>query len=146
MAPVLLTPEKLASSGTEHGNQMAVFQWIAIKGQWLYPELNLAFAVPSGGLRDKVTAAKLKSEGVKAGVSDVFLPVARRGYHGMWAELKRPEYRNRKNGGRTDEQIKFQEAMTAQGYYCVTCYGWFEMVSAFCAYLGNRNPNDEPGR
>ena len=136
MAPSLITPERLAASGTEHGNQAAVFQWIAITGQYAYPELRLAFAVPSGGLRDKVTAARLKAEGVKAGVSDVFLPVPRLGYHGMWAELKREKYRNHTKGGRSDDQIKFQDAMKQQGYYCVTCYGWEEMVGKLVEYMG----------
>jgi len=132
----IITPESLAASGTEHGNQAAVFQWIATTGQYTYPDLNLAFAIPSGGLRHPATAAKLKAEGVKPGVSDVFLPVPRLGFHGMWAELKLPEYRNRKNGGRSDDQIKFQEAMRRNGYHVVTCYGWFELASALCSYLG----------
>lgn len=132
----IITPEQLAASGTEHGEQAAVFQWIATQGQWTYPELRLAFAIPNGGLRNKVVAVRLKAEGVKDGVSDVFLPVPRHGFAGMWVEMKLPKYRTHKNGGRSDAQIAFQDAMRAQGYHCVTCYGWFEAASAFCSYLG----------
>lgn len=38
--------------------------------------------------RDKATAVALKRQGVKAGVPDICLPVARNGYHGLHIELK----------------------------------------------------------
>lgn len=133
----IITPEQLASSGSEHGEQAALFQWIAVTGQHTHWLLNYAFAIPSGGLRHPATAARLKAEGVKAGVSDIFLPVPRHGFHGMWAEMKQPKYRNRKNGGRSDAQIAFQSAMRLQGYYCVTCYGWQEAARALCTYLNS---------
>ena len=41
-----------------------------------------------GGKRDAKTATILKRQGVKAGVPDLHLPVARGGYHGLYIELK----------------------------------------------------------
>mgnify|MGYP004433785991 CR=1 FL=1 len=38
--------------------------------------------------RDARTAANLKRQGVKAGVPDLHLPVARGGYNGLYIELK----------------------------------------------------------
>ena len=61
----------------EHREQVKLFAW----AEWERidrPELGLLFAVPNGGRRDAVTGARLKAEGVKAGVPDVWLPVARR--------------------------------------------------------------------
>lgn len=53
------------------------------------PELLDMFAIPNGGLRDKITASNLKREGVKPGVPDILLPVARGGFHGLFIEMKR---------------------------------------------------------
>ena len=60
----------------EHEEQVKVFTW-ARWAEAARPELALLFAVPNGGRRDKVTAGRLKAEGVKAGVLDIWLPVAR---------------------------------------------------------------------
>jgi len=40
-----------------------------------YPALRLAFAVPNGGLRNVITAVRLKREGARKGVPDWMLPV-----------------------------------------------------------------------
>lgn len=46
------------------------------------------FAIPNGGKRNVREAARLKRQGVKAGVSDLMLNIARNGYHGLDIELK----------------------------------------------------------
>ena len=43
-----------------------------------YPELKLLHHCPNGGKRDRVSAAVLKRQGVKAGVPDLHLPVPKR--------------------------------------------------------------------
>lgn len=131
----LITPESLAASGSEDGHQMAVMQWCALNRS-AYPDTEWLFAIPLGGKRHIVTAMRMRATGSKRGVADLFLPVARHGYHGMFIELKLPERRNQKNGGRSDDQIKWQAALTGQGYHYVVAYGWFEVVAAICAYLG----------
>lgn len=73
----------------ESGHQEAIIEWCAWNMQQ-YPELELLYHVPNGGKRDKATAAVLKRQGVKAGVPDLVLPVARCGYHGLYIELKAP--------------------------------------------------------
>ena len=72
---------------SEHTEQAALFEWAAWN-QSKDAALNMLYAVPNGGKRDKATAAKLKAEGVKAGVPDVVLPVGRIGYQGFYIELK----------------------------------------------------------
>ncbi len=54
----------------EHKIQVSMVEWFRMK----YPSMrhNL-FAVPNGGRRDAVTGAKLKAEGVLAGVADLIL-------------------------------------------------------------------------
>lgn len=62
--------------GSEHEEQVALFEWAAWHERQ-YPELALMFAIPNGGQRHIVVAKKLKDEGVKAGVPDIFLPEPR---------------------------------------------------------------------
>ena len=56
----------------EHRLQCSCVSWFNSR----YPKLKgLLYAVPNGGRRDKVTASKLKQEGVVAGVCDrVYTP------------------------------------------------------------------------
>ena len=42
------------------------------------------FHIPNGGSRNVKAAKNLKRQGVKAGVPDLFVPVARRGCHGLF--------------------------------------------------------------
>jgi len=55
-----LTLEKIAKSGTEEAEQTALFAWAALAKN-SYPELELLFAIPNGGKRDKGTGAKLST-------------------------------------------------------------------------------------
>ena len=72
---------------SEHDEQAALFEWATWHTSQC-PELGLLFAIPNGGHRHPVVAARLKAEGVRAGVPDICLPVARKGYHGLFVELK----------------------------------------------------------
>jgi hypothetical protein len=68
--------------------------------------------------------------GVKAGVSDLFLPVPRGGFHGLWIEMKRV------SGGRASkEQREWLGDMIRQGYAAQICYGWKEASEALKKYL-----------
>lgn len=132
------SPEQLAKSGSEHGEQAALVCWAkSLKNQ--HPELDLLFAIPNGGDRDRITAGKLKAEGVKAGVFDLMLPVPRKGYHGLWIEMKRV------NGGVVSkEQKSWGRNMVAQGYQAFICYGWLEAKSAICSYLNITGEYNKP--
>ena len=68
---------------TEAQEQMTLFSWAAMQSG-KYPELNLLYHVPNGGSRHKAEAGRLRAEGVKAGVPDLCLPVARGQYHGLY--------------------------------------------------------------
>ena len=58
---------------TEADEQKAVIQWcILMEKRW--PELEYLYHVPNGGSRNRIEAANLKEEGVKAGVPDLELP------------------------------------------------------------------------
>lgn len=66
-------------SRTEADEQKTVIRWcILMEGRW--PELEYIYHVPNGGSRNAREAANLKAQGVKPGVPDLELPVARGAY------------------------------------------------------------------
>ena len=108
----------------EAGEQIALFQWAQLMEQ-KYPELALLFHVPNGtSLKGgAIEGAHMKAQGVRAGVPDLCLPIARGGYHGLYIELKAV-------GGRVqDTQRVWIERLTAQGYRAAVCFG-FEAAKA----------------
>lgn len=90
------------------------------------------FAIPNGGLRNKVVAAKLKAQGVTAGVWDAFIAVPRGAYGGMFVEFK--VGRNKL----TDEQVRFCDAIST-GYRCAICYSFDEFKKFTEEYLNAKN-------
>lgn len=124
----MVTPESLAAPGTEHGHQCAVFCWIALN-QAAYPDALKAHAIPNGGERNPIVAARMKAEGVRPGVFDIFLPVARRGYHGLFIEMKKP------GGKLSDAQEKKQAEYVADGYAAFMCDHWQHAVELIAWYL-----------
>ena len=115
---------------SESQHQAALFDW-ASRTQKTRPELAYLYAIPNGGLRSKATAARLKAEGTKAGVSDVHLPVPKAGFHGLWIELK-----NDKPKGRiSPAQLEWLEGMRSQGHIAEVAYGWTEAKDMIEMYL-----------
>lgn len=118
---------------TEEQEQAAVFQWAALMVRQA-PELRLLFHIPNGGLRSKTEAVRFKRTGVKKGVPDLCLPVARKGYHGLYIEMKRE-----KGGKLSEEQKAWLDELFAQGYLAVRCDGADEAIGILSDYLGVRN-------
>lgn len=119
---------------SEHEEQVALMEWAAYQAN-AAPELGLLFAIPNGGDRHPAVAAKLKAEGVKAGVPDLMLPVARGPYHGAFVELK--VGRNRPHAA----QLEWIERLRRQGYYAVVCHGFDEARQAIEDYLSLPRPS-----
>lgn len=139
----ILTPEQLALPGTEHAHQVAFFASISAPQMWLngvlhptlWHVLPLIHAIPSGGARDVVTAGRLKAEGVRPGVPDVHLPVARRGYHSLYMEFKKPERQHDRTGGLSAAQIQFKVLLESEGNVVVVAYGWRHAIDVLVWYL-----------
>lgn len=79
----------------EHEEQATFFQMLAYY-QKQRPALEYIFAIPNGGARHPAVANKLKAEGVKPGVPDVFVPIPNKQFHGLFLEFKRPEIKHLK--------------------------------------------------
>ena len=113
---------------TEAQEQKFLFQWARMMEQ-KYPELELLHHIPNGGKRNAREAASLKKQGVKSGVPDLSLPVARGGYHGLYIELK--VGRNKTS----DNQNRWLEMLMKQKYYVSVCYGWRQAADTLEEYL-----------
>lgn len=114
---------------TEADEQKALMQWAKWQ-EGRYPELKLLYHCPNGGTRNKLEAANLKRQGVKAGVPDLFLPVPRSPKHGLFIEMK--VGRNKC----TDNQKKWIRKLLEQGYEVKVCYSCEEAIQIIKRYLG----------
>lgn len=117
---------------TESAEQKTLFEW-AKRLSGKYPELDLLYHIPNEGRRSVRTGARMKAEGLRSGVPDICLPVARGGNHGLYIELKRV-----KNSRVTREQLEWIEALVAQGYVAAVCRGCDEAISLITDYLSGR--------
>lgn len=127
---------KIKRRQQEHDEQVALFEW-ARMNEKRYPQLKFMFAIPNGGARHPATARKLKAEGVKAGVPDIFFPhigevniKGQRGWSpGLFIEMK--------SGGNklSPAQKLFEKHLQAEGYIFLTCHSWVEAKDALVKYL-----------
>lgn len=114
---------------TEHEEQVALMRLVELhKGRW--PELGMLYSIPNGGDRHPAVAAKMKAEGVKKGVPDLCLPIARGGYHGLYIELKR-----QKKSQISPEQVQWIAALRGQGYRAEICLGATEAWDVISDYM-----------
>jgi len=114
----------------EDNEQKALFQRLA----WEYPDL-LAFHIPNGGKRGRHEASRLKAQGVKPGIPDICIPVARNGFHGLYIELKRAFTDKQNKPYPTKEQKEMLERLNTEGYRAIICYGADEAFEAIEYYL-----------
>jgi hypothetical protein len=133
----MITPEQLAKSGSEDGEQSALFCQAALHYDQ-YPQLKWMHAIKNDNGHRRV------AQGVRRGVVDIFLPVPQTGldvvgnfkfYSGLYIELKKLGRQKEKNGGLSDKQIEFLEYASLVGYKSSVCYGWQEAWSTIVDYL-----------
>ena len=121
-----------AGKASESREQQALFRWWDMYRSQ-YPAA-LMFAVPNGGARSAVTGARLKAEGVLAGVPDVFLAYPAGGLHGLFIEMKRQK------GGTTSAAQKIVgELLSRAGYGVAVCHGWQDAKGCIEQYLARED-------
>jgi hypothetical protein len=128
---MIYSPEQLAKSGTEHGHQMAFFCECNIRAK-LSPLWYLPFAIPNGTPTDRKIGARMKAEGVKAGVPDIFIPIANYGLHGCFIEMKLP---GATASAVSAEQWKWIGALKATGYGVTVAKGWEHAIAIAQSYM-----------
>jgi hypothetical protein len=128
----------------EHDEQVRVFEWAEVVSLG-YPELELLLAIPNGAYYGGHwgTANKMKAEGVKKGVPDIFLPVplTRNFYNeetqqpdlymkaGLWIEMKVG------NNKPSEQQEWWIDKLLDMGYEVKVCYGADEAIQTISEYL-----------
>lgn len=115
----------------EDNEQILLFDWAAAQSG-KYPELSLLFHIPNGGKRNAREAERFKRMGVKAGVPDLFLPVPRGKFHGLFVELKSAK------GKLSDYQRQWLSELAASGYAACVCFGFDEAQRDILNYLEGR--------
>jgi hypothetical protein len=126
----------------EHEHQKALITWAARMRLPPAPDVqpgatvfDYLLAIPNGGRRWKAEAARLKAEGVKAGASDLLLPLRRHGFGGLWLELKAPGVKKP-----TDLQADWIARMRLAGYRAEWRAGWLEGAAVIAEYCGIAAP------
>lgn len=120
----------------EHKEQKALIEWCDRMG----PPESLIFAIPNGGHRHVAVAAKLKAEGVRAGIPDLFLPIPNNYFHGLFIEMKT------KTGRPTQAQADRVAQLNKHGYCAVVCYGWDSARARIKDYLRDVRLRDDAPR
>lgn len=114
---------------SEATEQERVVNW-ARRNEYRAPSLALLHHIPNGGSRNKMEAARLKAQGVKAGVPDLFLPVPMNLRHGLYIEMK---FGKNKTSEKQDWWIN---QLRQRDYEVRVCRGADEAINTIAAYIG----------
>ena len=87
------------------------------------------YHIPNGGSRNRIEAANLKRQGVRAGVPDLCFPVPKGKYHGMYIEMKAGKNKT------TQNQDEWLELLKNNGYMTAVCYGFDEAKAVIDRYF-----------
>lgn len=99
--------------------------------------------IPNGGSRKNAFEGwRLKEQGVRAGVSDLLLPVARGGYFGLWIEFKASPPND---SPISKDQKEWLDIVRQQGYYAEMCKGEASAVALIARYLDLPHTKPEGG-
>lgn len=115
---------------TEHAEAVHLMRMVRLHEN-RYPALQNLFAVPNGGDRHRIVAAKMKAEGTRAGVPDYLLlhPVGE--WHGLAIELKSM------TGYASREQKLWIERLRDNGYRAEVCRGADAAWKVITEYLAH---------
>lgn len=113
----------------ERLEQETLISWFKL----VYPA-ELLVAIPNGLARRNNAAMSVKG-GLMPGMPDLMLCAKRKGYGGMFIELKRPSVFGCKAGVASVSQIDVLKKLNDLGYYAVLAYGWVEASKMIGEYL-----------
>lgn len=116
---------------TESLHQGAVVEWAHLQRK-RWPALECLFAVPNGThIASGAARGKAKREGLKSGVPDLCLPVARRGYSALFIELKAPG----RGAATSDAQDRWLARLNDHGCLAVVAVGANEAIERLRWYV-----------
>lgn len=119
----------------ESAQQQQVVEW----SKWAYkanptryPNLDLLHCSLNGVKLTKTQAGIAKGQGMLSGVPDLFLPVPRQSFHGLYIEMKSEK------GRVTDNQEWFLSKTNGLGYKTAVCYSAKEAIETIQDYYAVR--------
>ena len=98
-----------------------------------YPNY-LLFAIPNGGVRNKAIGGIMKSEGMTAGIPDLFLAHANFFHYGLFIEMKSAK------GKLSESQKNVIDKLQLVGYHVEICNSFESFKSVIENYLTNPKP------
>lgn len=118
---------------SEYQEQVNVMAWAKLMTAQ-YPELELLHSSQNGaplgsGKVAAIRGHQLRLAGLLPGLPDLHLPVARRGYHSLWIELKVEGRKPREN------QVEILELLNAAGNFATVCNGADDAIMTLQWYL-----------
>lgn len=113
---------------SEKEEQIALVNWARRNQE--YQELRLLHAIHNSTPTTPKVALQQKLMGTVRGIPDLFLPVPRGGYHGIYIELKRS-----KGGSVSADQKAIIAALREQGYRVEVCHGAEQAKRVLLQYL-----------
>lgn len=113
----------------EDDEQRSLFHWLRAVRWKDRPLTKYAWHCWNGGKRNPKEAARMVGLGVKPGVPDVTMAIARHSFHGLYIELKVG------NNRLTDSQKEVQSMLIEEGYCVRLAYSWHEAARFVCDYL-----------
>jgi len=113
---------------SEYEVQRDVFEWAEVHSL-AFPELKLLNASLSGVKLPIGLAMKCKRSGMKKGYPDIYLPVARKGYHGLFIEVKVGYNKP------SPEQLEWKRLLDEQGYRSLVLNGYHAVIEELRDYL-----------
>lgn len=124
--------QRLADEASELSHQIAVIQWATLQAKCGRRELELLYAVPNGLWTTAAQAGKAKASGLKSGVPDLHLPVARGGFIGLWIEMKS------ERGQLKAPQAWWHDRLIAEGGCVALCFNAGQAIDTLTEYLDGK--------
>ena len=118
---------------TEAQEQRALVKWMNY-----HPIVrNYYLKITNEGKRTEAQGWNLKQQGLRPGVSDLFIYYPTNTYHGLWLEVKRNKKYSQSERGSASwiAQESFLESVRFVGYSGSVCYGWEDGVRIIEDYL-----------
>lgn len=117
----------------ETSEQKAFFQWICLNKRLRH----CIFSIPNEAKRSILECQRLKSMGLRPGVSDLFIAYPTSVYHGLFIEMKAKKKGSNNYNKPTSEQLLFCDDMWTQGYAAVICNGSDMAINVTQMYLND---------
>ena len=115
------------AAASEHDLQVQCLRWLRMA----HPDV-LCYAIPNGGQRNTIVAARMKAEGATAGVPDLHIPIPRGEYASLYIEMK-----NGKAGVVSEKQKEMITRLREYGNKVVVCRTFEEFCETVEEYIIN---------